>query len=77
MHFIFEIKIIERRNCIDLKQNIFFHLSNALVNIIAENYMANSTEYFHKSADLEILLNSLLQNALLKQNIGSYMHKYI
>ena len=39
--------------------------------------MANSTEYFHKSADLEILLNSLLQNALLKQNIGSYMHKYI
>ena len=39
--------------------------------------MANSTEYSHKSIGLEILLNSLLQSALVKQNVGSYMHKYI
>ena len=43
--------------------------------------MANSAEYFHKSIGLIGFLINFAQQfnarALLKQIIGSYMHKYI
>ena len=39
--------------------------------------MANSAEYFHKSIGLINFAQQFNARALLKQNMNSYMHKYI
>ena len=47
------------------------------VNIIAKNYLANSAEYFHKPIGLINFAQQFNARALLKQNINSYIDKYI